>query len=377
MSFEPNYSQTLSTRTNDAGMTWGETMSGWMTAVIVAIGTLCLAGCERGNESDGSEAVTVHVIGSASNSNIYQALEEPFWIEQLPRASKGRIAVDLRSIDESGLKAPQIARLLGLGALDVAYGDFGSVAGDVREFEGIDLAGVISDVDTMHKAADAYKPVIDRIFNRHGVKLLGLFPFPQFAFYCSGQVGSLADLKGKKVRVTVQSMSEFMQRIGAVPVVIPFPDVVPALQTRVADCAVTSTYTGNKAGWHEVTDSLFTLPIGSGLSYYGYSTRGWNELDPSLRAVIEAEFAKFEDAAWELTKQQTQIGINCNTGQGECTTGKRSDMTLHTPSAADIELARQIALEIVIPSWAKRCGSRCVSDWNATVGKVVGIQAPH
>ena len=112
-------------------------------------------------------------------------------------------------------------------------------------------------------------------------------------------------------------MSVFVQNIGAVPVIIPFPDVVPALQTRVADCAVTGTYTGNKAGWHEVTDSLYTLPIGSGLSFYGYSTRGWNELDPLLRVFIETEIPRNSRTRLELTKKQTQIGINCNTGRGE------------------------------------------------------------
>jgi TRAP-type C4-dicarboxylate transport system substrate-binding protein len=350
-------------------------MTGLKTVVIVT-GAMLAMGCQgKSDNAEGEPAVKMHVIGSASNSNIYKSLEEPFWTEELPRASNGRLTVDLRSIDESGLKPPQIARLLSAGALDVAYTDFASIAGDVRAFEGIDLAGVITDLDTMHRASDAYKPVLDRIFNQHGVKLLGLFPFPQFAFYCSGQVTSLDDLKGKKVRVTVQSMSDFIQKIGGIPVIIPFPDVVPALQTRVIDCAITSTYTGNKAGWGEVTDSLYTLPVGSGLSFYGYSARGWTELDPSLRELLQSEFAKFENAAWELTKTQTQIGINCNTGQGECIGGRPSKMTLHLPSQAEIDLTHQIAQEIVIPNWASRCGEQCVNDWNATVGKVLGIQA--
>ena len=92
-------------------------------------------------------------------------------------------------------------------------------------------------------------------------------------------------------------MSEFIQQVGGVPVVMPFPDVVPALQTGVADCAITGTYTGNRAGWGEVTDSLFTLPIGTGVSFYGYSTRNWLELDPSLRDLIETEFTRFEKEA--------------------------------------------------------------------------------
>jgi len=350
-------------------------MMRWRATVGVAVAVLTM-GCHKlDNDTGETAAVRIHVIGSAANSNSYQALEVPFWTEQLPRASHGTITVDLQSIQESGLKSPQIARLLSAGALDVAYGDFASIAGDVREFEGLDLAGVMTDMDTLHRAADAYKPVIDRLFNQQGVKLLGLFPYPGFAFYCTGKVASLADLRGKKVRVTVQSMADFMTAIGAVAVGMPFPDVVPALQTRVIDCAVTGTYSGNKAGWPEVTDSLYTLPIGSGLAFYGYSTRGWRELDEPVRQLIQTEFATLENAAWELTKKQTQIGINCNTGQGECAGGTPSDMTLYTPSADDIARAHEIARDVVVPNWTRRCSEKCVSDWNATVGKVAGIHA--
>jgi TRAP-type C4-dicarboxylate transport system substrate-binding protein len=359
----------------DFGKLSGSVMSRCRAAMLVA-GCILATGCgSRVDDAGDRSAVRIHVIGSAANSNIYDALEEPFWTGQLPQASNGRIAVDLRSIEESGLKAPQIARLLSAGALDVAYGDFAAIAGDVREFEGLDLAGVITDIDTLHRAADAYKPVIDQVFNQQGVKLLGLFPYPMFAFYCSGTVASLDDLKGKKIRVPVQAMADFVGELGAVSVGIPFPDVVPALQTGVADCAVTGTYSGNKARWHEVTDSLYSLPIGSGMAFYGYSTRGWRELDPTLRTLIESEFAKFELAAWELIRRQTQVGINCNTGQGECIGGTVADMKLHEPSAADIARAHEIARTVVVPNWASRCSEKCVSDWNETVGRVVGIRA--
>lgn len=345
-----------------------------LLAGILASGLL-LGGCDLSSGSAARDAKTIYVIGSAANSNTYATLERPFWEETLPAATGGKLVASLLSIHESGLKGPQIARLLSAGALDVAYGDFASNSGDVREFEGLDLPGVITDLDTLHQAANSYKPIIDRIFNQHGVKLLGLFPYPEFAFYCSGKVSSIDDLKGKKIRITVQSMADFVTAIGAIPVSIPFPDVVPALQTKVADCAVSGTYTGNRAGWHEVTDSLYTLPIGSGLAFYGYSTRGWIELSPSLQEILLQEFATLEDAAWEQTKRQTENGINCNTGQGECVDGVKSDMTLYAPSARDIARAHEIARTVVVPNWTRRCSKRCIEEWNATVGKIAGIQA--
>jgi hypothetical protein len=48
-------------------------------------------------------------------------------------------------------------------------------------------------------------------------------------------------------------------------------------------------------------------------------------------------------------------------------------MVLHKPSDADYQKARKIAADVVLPSWAKRCGAECVAQWNDTVGKIVGI----
>ena len=42
----------------------------------------------------------------------------------------------------------------------------------------------------------------------------------------------------------------------------------------------------------------------------------------------------------------------------------------------DRKLAQQILRENVLAAWAERCGSECAREWNATVGQVVGVEAP-
>lgn len=340
---------------------------------LAALGAVLLSGCDSGARATNG-VTTIHVIGSSSTSNINAALEQPFWTETLPAASNGRIEVDFTSVTESGLKGTEVARLLRAGALHVAYSDFNTVSGDLREFEGLELAGVITDFDTLERASEAYKPIIERLFNQQGIHLLGLVPYPEYAFYCRGQVTSLADLAGKKVRVTAQAMSDFVRAIGAVPVTIGFPDVVPALQTGVADCAITGTYSGNRAGWHEFTDSLYTLPVGGGVAFYGYSARNWLELDSETRALIETQFAAFEEQAWDLARAQTQIGIACNTGSAGCEGGHVGSMTLHRPSPADVDRAHDIAARVVMPNWARRCSAECIRNWNRTVGRTAGVE---
>ena len=51
-------------------------------------------------------------------------------------------------------------------------------------------------------------------------------------------------------------------------------------------------------------------------------------------------------------------------------------MTPIEPNEAAQALLRKIAAETVVPRWAERCGSECAAEWNATIGKLIGIIAP-
>ncbi len=50
-------------------------------------------------------------------------------------------------------------------------------------------------------------------------------------------------------------------------------------------------------------------------------------------------------------------------------------MVLVPVTDADQALRKKSFAEAILPDFAKRCGADCVSRWNATVGKAVGITA--
>ena len=37
---------------------------------------------------------------------------------------------------------------------------------------------------------------------------------------------------------------------------------------------------------------------------------------------------------------------------------------------------REVMASSVLKNWAKRCGTACAQQWNETIGKVVGLEAP-
>ena len=191
-------------------------------------------------------------------------------------------------------------------------------------------------------------------------------------------ITGLQSLEGKRVRVFNRAMADLVEAAGASTVNLAFAEVVPAMQRGVADCAVTGTSAGNTARWWEVTSYLYPLPMGWSMTFFAANLDSWNRLGPDVQAFLTEEFAGLEDRMWAQAKADVEDGIHCNTAQGECREGIVAEppMTLVELSDEDRERAQTILRDRVLPAWVERCGSACAAQWNATVGEVVGVEAP-
>ncbi len=67
---------------------------------------------------------------------------------------------------------------------------------------------------------------------------------------------------------------------------------------------------------------------------------------------------------------------NCNTGKQPCTLGKLANITIVPVKPAEAEQHKKLVEGAVLAGWAKRCGAECAREWNGTVGKTLGLQAP-
>ncbi|HWK70852.1 MAG TPA: TRAP transporter substrate-binding protein [Burkholderiaceae bacterium] len=313
------------------------------------------------------------VVGGGSHNYTFGAVEKPFWEKTLPEASGGRVTADLAGLAESGLKGPEVVRLMRAGAIDIGMGVFAYVSSDDAMFEGVDLPGMATDIDSARKIAQAYRPVLDkRMSERHGIKLLATVSYTAQVFFCREPVTQLADLKGRKVRTRGRNMADYVNALGATTVTLPFAEVVTALQTGVIDCAVTGIGSGNAAKWYEVANNLYNLPIDWSVGFYGIGLKRWQKLDPSVQALLQKQAQVLEDRLWDETKRENDFALACNTGKGECQIHEKAGMNAAAPNAQEREELRGIALNIA-EQWGKRCGSECVRQWNETAGAAAGI----
>ena len=197
---------------------------------------------------------------------------------------------------------------------------------------------------------------------------------PPSGLWGGDKIKGLSDLKGKKVRVFNKTQTDFVSAVGAETVTMPFPEVVPALQRGVVDCALTGTLSGNTAGWPEVSKYLFPLAVGWSIAYEGANLNSWDKFAPSVREFFTKEFTQLENDMWAIGAQATEEGVACNTGKGSCTLGKPGHMTLVKISAADEARKKALVQDAVLVKWGKGCGTACAEKWNETVVQAVGLK---
>jgi len=251
------------------------------------------------------------------------------------------------------------------------------VSGDVPILDGVDLAGMNTDIRQARKVADAMVPVANKELERLGIKLVATYPFSGQMLFCRKPIANLSDIKGLKVRTNGPSAADLVKALGGQPVSLAFGEVYTALERGTVDCGITGAGSGNGVKWPEVTTHLYTLSLSWSTSGYFVNLAWWNKLDPAIRAQFEKTFAAIQEAQWKLGVEATEDGIACNVGRAaDCKlhTLVKRPMTEVKPQGNMIAVLQQELSEDVLPGWIKRCGDRCAAVYKEVIEPISGIK---
>ncbi|MEL7105374.1 MAG: TRAP transporter substrate-binding protein [Pseudomonadota bacterium] len=338
---------------------------------VLATAALCLAGAAAAQDAP----VVVKAVGTWGSLPNYANHEGPFWNETIAAASGGSIIGEIKPQTELGLSGFEIMRLVKNGVFDFAFGLPGYVAAENAIFEGSDLSSLIQDFDTSRAVQEAYFPTMEKAFEEiYNAKLLMLYPFPSQVLYCNTEIGGIEDLAGKKIRVYSTTLGDFVEGVGGTSVTVPFAEVVPALEKGVVDCGITGTTSAYNAKWYQVASHAYTLRVGFGIAFGAMNLDKWNSMSEAQQTTLLAEIDTLNEALWSNNASQDAVAVSCLTST-DCPT-EPGGMTLVEPAEADIMARDKIATDVVLARWAERCGAECAANWNATVGPILGLEAP-
>lgn len=289
------------------------------------------------------------------------------WLtEQLAKRTNGRFNLDVVSFTDLGMTGAELIRLLNTGVLDAGEVVTGYVSGEVPIIEGAQMVGAYENLD---QARRAYEGWMTAVAEPNGRKMGGV-PISTLGFttqllWSKFPVNSLADLKGKKIRIFAKAQADYMTALGATAVSIPIADVYSALERGVIDGCVTGPEIAAGFKYHEVVQYVTDLMLGPGAGYVVVSDKAWRSLPPEFKKELEALLPEMRKMSWDLTAVDDKQHLETVVARG-------IKPTIPVKKEWVPELKR-IARETVAPAWAARSGPKAAVTFNEVIGPIVGF----
>ena len=198
------------------------------------------------------------------------------------------------------------------------------------------MAPTIPQLALLHKF---YRPVLDDVAASMNQKVLYVVPWPGQAVYSPEQINTIEDLAGLRIRVVDANGTDFFGALDAVPVQMPWGEVVPSLAAGTIRGVTTSSSSGVDGSFWEFMDHMSSFNWQASSNAVTVNLDAWNALAPEHQAAIERLAHNMEGQFWLNTVAEDGKKI---------ATLRENGMTVSAPSP---EL-RAALLERATPLWA-------------------------
>lgn len=210
--------------------------------------------------------------------------------------------------------------------------------------------------------------------NQHGVQAaIPLWQNHEVRMHCTSAtpLQSLADLKGKRMRISDSAQSRVAKALGMVPVSMVNAELYQGLQRGVVDCAVNGIAPADQQGYYDVVKSWTLesdeLVWNQSPTAWGYSAKQWSQLPLAARQLL-----------WDTLPTMIELQIESAYGQlhQSLTAAKEKGIAIGAYDDEVLQVVRnQVATEkTTIAEEIKKLGlaedgAKVVADYEATFNK--------
>jgi len=218
----------------------------------------------------------------------------------------GRVRVDVFP-NGTGYKDHEEIQALQLGAVDLlapSLSKFGQLG--LREFEAFDLPFLFEDEAALRRVTDGPPGrELLRKLERKGIVGLAFWDSGFKSFSANRPLRRPADFMGLRMRIQASGVIDAQMRaLGALPQVLPFPEVYRALEAGVVDGCENPISNFYTQGMHRVQRHLTLTRHG----YLGYAVianrRFWEGLPADVRRALEQALAEATVLANRLSREK-------------------------------------------------------------------------
>jgi len=210
---------------------------GGITSGLIALATI-LFGVFSGDaaQAQGRELT----MGNVNPPKHGTSLAAQQFVDRLTEITGGKLKVVHHHSGALGGER-EVAQQIQLGTVDFGPITTAPLSTLVPEMSVFQLPYIFRDYDHVFKAldgSDTLQKYYDAVLDRRGLKLVGFIAAGYRGIYGHYPINSLADVKGKKVRVQEDKiLVATFKALGMISTPIAFPEVATSLQTKVIDFA--------------------------------------------------------------------------------------------------------------------------------------------
>lgn len=176
----------------------------------------------------------------------------------LSKTSSGRIDITCYLGGALPIKSQTIVQAVSDGVIQMGMANLNALETFAPLSGVLSLPGLFDSNEQLNIGIEKVSPYIYESLSKRGVRLLAWSNFPQAVVFGTYKIHSVADMAGKKFRVSTPEQAELIKMLKAIPVIISSPEVSSALSTGVVDGVLTSNTGGGRA-WKDLFKSSFRL----------------------------------------------------------------------------------------------------------------------
>jgi TRAP-type C4-dicarboxylate transport system substrate-binding protein len=214
----------------------------------------------------------------------------------------------------------------------------------------LDLPFMTGSLEEHRKAANALRPFFTEMLAKRGLKLLAINAWPTQQLFSLTPIKTVADWKGKKVRVYGADSANTARALGAAPVNLGFGEVYTALEKKTVDGAMTSATNAEPMKFFEVAKFInYWYLAGAGSEWLVVNQKAFDALPKDLQQIVmdTLKDVRLEDKEWEdATAWDARARQRC----------AELGMTVVDPPKDELEKARKLA-RTGWDTWLTRTGA--------------------
>lgn len=252
-----------------------------------------------------SAATTTWTMASGYPENSFLTQNIRIFIEEVKKASDGRLEIDLRP-DSTLIKHDAIKRAVQSGQVPIGEIRLGVYGNESPMYILDSVPNLAKDYDEARMLMESQKPFFAKLFGKNGMRIITYVAWPGQGFYTRMPIDSPDDFQGKKLRIYSQATQKMGDLLGFRSIILPFAEVSQAFATGMIDSLFTSAQTGTDTQvWDNSKYFTYTGTMHNKNAII-VNERALRALDKDLQKIVIEAGERATRRGWEMSAKSNQ-----------------------------------------------------------------------